>query len=113
MDKSLLLDAAKELASSGCGDGDYAHPQAVRQFNALLGQAKLLYPSRPDITCIEVFTSLGGVESDEYRDSVHRLKAALELRPPGTVSASASEIMLPPDATDDLHSHLEELKEAA
>lgn len=62
---------------------EYAYPQAVRQFNALLEAAKVKYPDRPDIRALGAFPGPMITHSDELGDSVQRLLDALETEPTG------------------------------
>jgi hypothetical protein len=112
MDKVLLLDAMRRLdVQIGVGS-TFALPQAVRQFNALLETAKTLYPSRPDIVSMEVYENEKGVIANEFTDVVHRLRVALELRQPGSLTDVVAGISVPADAPDALLSDLQEFKEA-
>ncbi|HYV04277.1 MAG TPA: hypothetical protein VFB82_06820 [Blastocatellia bacterium] len=55
MDRLLLLDAARQLEELGTGTGTYARAQGVRQFNALLTEAKTQFAGRYDIQALEPF----------------------------------------------------------
>lgn len=122
MDKALLLDAARALDELGSGGNEtFARHQAVRQYNVLLKQAKSLYPNRPDIGAImfyeedgysDEFVDAARVYSDEFEDAARRLRRALELRPPGSISQMVDSITLPPDVSADLAVDLQEFKEA-
>lgn len=112
MDKSLLLDAVQNLDSSGGVGSNFALPQAVRQFNALLRQVKSLYSTRPDIIAIDSYQNETMVYANEFVDVVRRFRTALELRKPGSVSELVASIAFPPDAPEDLASDLQELQEA-
>lgn len=112
MDKVLLLDAARQLDMQIGVGSTFALPQAVRQFNALLGTAKALHPSRWDILAIAEYESEKSVMANEFTDVVHRLRIALELRQPGSLTDVVAGILLPTDAPEALLSELEEFKEA-
>lgn len=112
MNKVLLSDAAKSLASTAKRSIFAATGQAIRQFNALLARAKELYPSRPDILALEPHDEERRVDTDDFFDSADRLRAALELRQPGRLGESVEAITLPPDAVGQLERDLEEFKEA-
>ena len=109
MDKALLLDAIVALAASNLTG---RRPQAVRQFNALLSKAQELYPTRPDISAMEVYERVEYVQSPEFHDAAQRLRSAIELRRPGTVTDLVDSITLPPDASEHLTADLQEFKEA-
>ena len=112
MDKTLLINAARQLNDSDMSDGNGARPQAIRQFNALLLNAKELHPSRPDIESLEPFDNTRFVKDSELRDSARRLLSALDLRRPGTVTEIATSIKLPPDAPSGMETDLVEFQEA-
>lgn len=113
MDKSLLLDAARQLDALGCNPSDtFAFEQAVRQFNALLDQAKLLYPNRPDIIAVLPYEEVTRTYTGVFTDAIHRLRLSLELRPPGSISQVVDGILLPPDSSPELAKDLQEFKEA-
>jgi len=112
VDKVLLLDAVRQLDTLVGVGQQFALPQAVRQFNALLQHAKSLYPSRPDIVAIGSYADVAYVNPQEFTDVVRRFRAAVELRQPGSITEVVSGITLPPDASDDLASDLQEFKEA-
>lgn len=112
MDKALLLDAAISLSDSNLTGERFGRSQAVRQFNFLLSRAQQLYPSRPDIAAMELYDRIEYVESDDFRDAVRRLCAAIELRRPGMVTDLVESIALPSDASEVLEVDLQEFKEA-
>lgn len=112
MDKTLLLNAARQLNESDMAEGNHARPQAVRQFHALLEHAKALHPSRPDIESLESFGDPRYVNGSELRDAARRLLSALDLRRPGAVTESAASIELPPDAPSGMEADLVEFQEA-
>ena len=113
MDKALLADAVRQLDKLvGIRFLGSALPQAVRQFNSLLETAQSLYPSRPDILALEGYELATLVDAEAFRDVVRRLKVALELRPPGSLSENVAKIQLPSDAPDDLSEDLQEFCEA-
>jgi hypothetical protein len=112
MDKTLLINASRQLNDSDMSDGNGARPQAIRQFNALLLNAKELHPSRPDIESLEPFDDTHFVNGSELRDSARRLLSALDLRRPGTVTEIATSIKLPPDAPLGMETDLVEFQEA-
>jgi len=87
-------------------------PQAVRQFNSLLETAQQLFPVRSDLHGLEVYRNHSLVKAEEFTDVVRRLRAALELRPPTSLSELVDGIQLPSDAPADLSSDLQEFREA-
>jgi hypothetical protein len=110
MEKSLLLEAVRQLNESDLLVGTSVRYQAFLQFGALLERAKTLYPSRPDIKSLQPPSSLSS--SDTFRDAIQRLLSALELRQPGTASDLAASIELPPDAPPGMDADLAEFQEA-
>ncbi len=112
MDKALLLDASVTLTDSNLTTNTYGRPQAVRQFNALLMRAQELYPTRPDIAAMELYDRVEYVDALDFRDAVQRLRAAIELRRPGTVTDLVESIALPSNAPELLEADLQEFKEA-
>lgn len=112
MEKALHLDAVATLADSKLISGNNGLPQAVRQFNALLSKAHELYPSRPDICAMEVYEHIEYVPSLEFQDAAQRLREAIELRRPGTVTDIVDSIRLPLDSAVHLVADLQEFKEA-
>lgn len=112
MDKLLLLDAVQKMVANVGGGINWAHAQAVRQFNALLEEAKVLHASRPDILALEPYERVEFVEKREFTDALVRLHASLELRKPGAITETASTINLPEDASASLAEDLIEFKEA-
>ncbi len=118
MDRATLREAVGllETQSSALTGQPYAPDQAVRQFNALLEEAKSLYQERVDIQALQV---LGGASSVTFLilgevlvDSVRRLGSALDLRPPGSAAEVLAGLRLPSDASEDLLLDLQELEEA-
>lgn len=112
MDKALLLDASISLADSNLTSSSFGRAQAVRQFNSLLSRAQELYPSRPDIAAMGLYEHVEVVNALDFRDAVQRLRAAIELRRPGTVTDLVESISLPSDAPEPLEADLQEFKEA-
>jgi hypothetical protein len=112
MDKTLLLDAVRQLdtPASQSRNGKAARVQAVRQFNALLTEAKLLYPRRADIHAIFPFQQVP--LWDHFSNEVCRLIRSLELRPPRSIAQVIDGIVLPPDALPALALDLQEFREA-
>ena len=112
MDKSLLFEAVVALADSNLTNNTHGRPQAVRQFNALLRKAQDLYPTRPDIAAMELYDRVDYVVALEFQDAALRLRAAIELQRPGTVTDIVDSIALPADAPECMDSDLQEFKEA-
>ena len=112
MDKALLLDAAIAFSESDLTSNTQGRQQAVRQFNALLQQAKDLYPNRPDIEAMEAYDDVRYVAAPDFIDVSKRLRASLELRRPGTITELVNAIQLPSDAPQFLEIDLEEFKAA-
>ncbi|RYZ70710.1 MAG: hypothetical protein EOP09_05685 [Proteobacteria bacterium] len=110
MNQTLLIDAVQAFCRLDIGTPPYARIQAVRQFNALLEQAKNLYPSRPDINAINNYIANDRVICVDLVDASKRLLASLELRRPGALSEAIESISLPSDAPEGLTQDLEELK---
>lgn len=113
MDRLLLLDAIRQLEQLGPGPGTYARVQAVKQFNALLMDAKEQYIGRHDLQALQAFPSDSATESPVLADGVMRLRAALELRPPAGVAAFLQDVRLPEDIAPSVTRDLAELREAA
>ncbi len=113
MDKALLLDATRQLDELGSNMSDtYAFDQAVRQFNALLEQAKSSYPNRADIIAVLPYKTVTSVRKAEFMDATYRLRKSLELRPPGSITQAVDGILLPLDAPPEIAKDLQEFKEA-
>ena len=112
MDRTLLLDAVNSLTTSNLTSNTHGRQQAVRQFNALLQQAQELYPNRPDIAAMEIYDDVRFATAPDFVDAAQRLRAALELRRPGTVSDLVNSIELPADAPQFLEADLHEFKDA-
>lgn len=113
MDKALLLDAVRQLDVLGSKGSDiFAREQAVRQFNALLEQAKSFYPNRPDINAIVPYADVKSVFREVFLDVALRLRQSLELRPPGSIAQIVDSVTLPPDASAELARDFQEFKEA-
>ena len=89
MDRVTLREAVGllETPSSAPTGQVFAPNQAVRQFNALLEEAKSLYQERIDIQALQVFGIVSSGPSfiigEVLVDSVRRLGSALDLRPAG------------------------------
>jgi hypothetical protein len=113
MDRVLLLDAVRQLETLASGSGTFARSQGVRQFNALLANAKAAYPDRVDMQAIEGFEDTAYTDHAVYSDAVKRLRLALELSPPGAVAALLEEIQLPDNVPPGITRDLAELREAA
>jgi hypothetical protein len=77
-----------------------------------LQRAQELYPARPDIASMEIYDDVRYVAAPEFKDVSQRLRAALELRRPGSITDLVDSIALPTDAPQFLESDLQELKEA-
>ena len=115
MDKTLLLNACIALTASDMAktSDNYARPQAVRQFNALLMRAHELYPSRPDICAMGKYVGdIAFVYARELIDAAQRLRKALELHRPGSIGDSVDSIDLPGDSRESLENDLAELRGA-
>lgn len=112
MDRLLLLDAVRQLEGFGTGKGTFARAQGVRQFNALLQEAKAQFPGRHDIQALESFSGVDHIDRDVYRDAMQRLRAALELRPTAAIAVFLAEIV-DPDTDTALGRDIRELREAA
>ncbi len=109
MDPKLLLDAV--CALERLHRPQAPHNQDLWLFNALLGEAKALYPHRPDILALRGYDPSTYCSLDDFMGSVERLRVALELRPPASVAQLLAEIRLPPDAPD-LGREMQELEGA-
>jgi hypothetical protein len=109
MDPKLLLDAVRAL--DGIHRPNAPHHQDIWQFNALLNEAKALYPHRSDILALREYDPTSYCSVDDFRGSLEQLRVALELRPPASVAQLLSEIRLPPDAPD-LSREIQELEGA-
>jgi len=112
MDKALLADAVRQLDTLVGVGSTFALPQAVRQFNSLLKAAQTVHPSRHDILVLETYKGETSVNAQEFTDAVRRFRAALELRPPGSLNELIEGIQLPSDASADLSADLQEFREA-
>lgn len=118
MDRVTLREAVGllETQSSALTDQPYAPDQAIRQFNALLEEAKSLYHERVDIQALQVLEAVSGatflILGQVLVDSVSRLRSALDLKPLGTAAEVLAGLQLPNDAPEDLLLDLRELEEA-
>lgn len=118
MDRATLREAVGllETQSSALTGQPYAPDQAVRQFDALLEEAKSLYQERIDIQALQVFGGASGgtalILGEVLVVSVSRLRSALDLRPVGSAADVVAGLQLPSDASDDLQLDLRELGEA-
>ncbi|HUS11112.1 MAG TPA: hypothetical protein VMZ30_11665 [Pyrinomonadaceae bacterium] len=113
LDRLLLLDAVRQLEEFGTGSGVSAPSQGVRQFNALLQDAKTEFAGRHDIQALTPFVSVDLVDRDVYRDAMKRLRAALELRPPAAIAAFLAEMVMPDNEATALGRDIRELREVA
>ena len=113
LDRLLLVDAVRQLEQLGTGSGNFASEQGVRQFNALLDEAKTQFHGRHDVQALSQFERTTHVDRDVFRDAVVRLLRALELRPPAAVAAFLAEVTLPENAAGDIAGDVAELREAA
>ncbi len=118
MDRATLREAVGllETQSSALTGQPYAPNQAVRQFDALLEEAKSLYQERIDIQALQVFGGASGgtalIIGEVLVDSVRRLRSALDLRPVGSAADMLAGLQMPSDASEDLLLDLRELEEA-
>ncbi len=118
MDRATLREAVGllETQSSALTGQPYAPDQAVRQFDALLEEAKSLYQERIDIQALQVFGGASGgtalILGEVLVDSVSRLRSALDLRPLGSAADMLAGLQMPSDASEDLLLDLRELEEA-
>lgn len=108
MDKLTLRDAVQQLAALKNGYSLTVYDSAVAQFNALLKEAKSLYPDRVDIQAILEYKE-SVVLLDQFHNTVLRLLNALELRPPTSSGILFAQIKLPEDAPPDLKQDMAEL----
>lgn len=114
MDRVTLRDAVNQLQSITTSkyNSSYAYTQAVYQFNALLSEAKSLYPDRADIQALQESVSPYLVDKEEFSNAVIRLISAIELRPLGSTGETFAQINLPEDAPEDVKLDMIELKGA-
>lgn len=114
MDKITLRDAVYKLSelSLGQSTSDHAYDQAAYQFTSLLEAAKSIYPDRADILAMKGFTGRIDVYQHELKDSILRLKHAIDLRPLSSPAETFAQINLPPDAPDDVIKDMLELETA-
>lgn len=117
MDRLLLNDALTQLKKMAEGRTDnFALEQEISQFNSLLFEAMQLYPGRPDIVGLQLYSrSAGGgygVSLRIFRDAVDRLASAIQLRPTGSLGELFSQIVLPPNVAEELRQDLTELEGA-
>jgi hypothetical protein len=113
LDKPTLLAAVTALLNNIHAKGSsFAYAQGVRQFNSLLGRAKLLYPTRPDIQSIASYDHPSLVNVFEFEDVAMRLKSALELVPSTSAGQLLAQVKLPSDAPADVALDLAELEGA-
>jgi hypothetical protein len=112
MDRIALRDAVYKLEdfASRTLPGDYAHVQAVRQFNSLLELAKSHYPNRVDIQALGELESL--IRNHDLKESIFVLKTALDLRAPSSAAETIAQIKLPSDAPPDVLLDMRELEGA-
>src|SRR5436309_2652162 len=102
MDKPTLLTAVDALLTNTHSRGsNYAYSQAARQFNSLLERAKSLYPTRPDIQCMESYEYTNIVNVLVFEDAAKRLKFALEIIPSSSAGQLLAQVRLPSDAPAD------------
>jgi len=113
MDRKLLADAVGQLDELCRREQEsYAGSQAIAQFDALLGVAHDLYPSRVDIKAISSYGSSTTLMQRVLSDAVRRLRIALELRPPGSAVETFGQISWPPDIPKGLVADVSELESA-
>lgn len=118
MDRAVIREAVGllETQSRALTGRTFAPDPAVRQFNALLKEAKSRYEERVDIQALQPFGEASGgtgmINGDVLVDSVRRLRSALDLRPVGSAADMLAELRLPSDAPDELLLDLRELVEA-
>jgi len=120
MDIGTLGDAINSLYSTTVGPSEgpvsSARQQAVRQFNALLNDAKTYYPDRSDIQSLQGYNPTNGssisVPVDDFDDAVARLKSAIFLRPIGSAGDTFAQIQLPSAVPVDLGLDMKELEVA-
>ena len=114
MDRVTLRDTVEQLQlyPKSQPGSSYAYAQAVCQFNALLGEAKLIYLDRADIQALQDYPVPALVDSDVFTNSVNRLRAAIELRPMGSAGETFAQITLPEDAPPDVKRDMTELEAA-
>ena len=89
---------------------------AIRQFNALLIEAKIHFPARADVQSLLTFAETDAgwstVKTNLYSDAVSRLIKAVNLQPIGSVSDVVRQIEFPSDASDEVKRDLQELGQA-
>lgn len=117
MDRLALTDAINGLQLNAFSlSQTYASELAVRQFNALLTEAKIHFPERADVQSLLTFTETENGWSTAhinlYNDAVLRLIKAINLQPKGAVSELASQIEFPSDASDEVKRDFQELSQA-
>ena len=118
MDRATLRKAVGllETQSRALTGQPYAPDQAVRQFNALLEEAKSLYQERVDIQALQALGGASGfaflILGEVLVDSVRRLGSALDLRTAGSAADMLAGLRLPSDAPEELLLDLGELVEA-
>ena len=120
MDLGTLRNANDSLYSSttGAWNGPFmvAYQQAVRQFNALLMEAKTHYPDRSDIHSLEEYDVSTGsfttVSVINFNDAVSRLRSAIFLQPAGSAIDTFAQIQLPTTKEFDLRPDMQELEVA-
>jgi len=118
MDRVTLREAVGllETQSSALTGQPYAPNQAVRQFDALLEEAKSLYQERIDIQALQELGGASGgtalILGEVLVDSVSRLRSALDLHPAGSAADVLAGLRLPSDAPEDLLLDLRELEDA-
>jgi len=114
VDRITLRDAVTQLQTITNSEynSSYAYAQAVNQFNALLSEAKSLYPNRADIQALQEYDIPNIVGADVFSNAVTRLISAIELRPLGSSGETLSQISLPEDAPEDVKLDMTELEGA-
>lgn len=61
---------------------------------------------------MEIYERIEYVQSPDFHDAAQRLRAAIELRLPGTVTDIVDSITLPPNVNEHLNADLQEFKDA-
>lgn len=114
MDKMTLRDAVYKLSELTLGQAisDHAYDQAANQFTSLLEVAKSTYPDRADIVAMKGFTGRIVVYQHELKDSILRLRHAIDLRPFSSPAETFEQINLPADAPDEIIKDMQELETA-
>ena len=112
MDRKLLYDAVIKLEELGPGGGDWTSNQGVSQLNALMQAAGALHPTRPDIQALEEYKIGTLVSPEDFRDTLLRLRTALDLRLVDSVAETLAQVELPADAPEGLSQDVLELEEA-